>query len=76
MLDWKFNAWAKYDNWGRDDRVGTAVASITGLRREAPARGHGSWVALQELVDPRGLARLVLPFGEVGRVTGGAPAGG
>jgi len=36
LLDWKFNAWAKYDNWGLDDRVGTAVASITGLRREEP----------------------------------------
>ena len=36
LLDWKFNAWAKYDNWALDDRVGAAVASITGLRREEP----------------------------------------
>jgi agmatine deiminase len=36
LLDWKFNAWAKYDNWALDDQVGTAVASITGLRREEP----------------------------------------
>jgi agmatine deiminase len=41
LLDWKFNAWAKYDNWALDDRVGTAVASITGLRREEP-RVHES----------------------------------
>jgi agmatine deiminase len=38
LLDWKFNAWAKYDNWANDDRVGTAVASITGLHREEPTR--------------------------------------
>jgi agmatine deiminase len=36
LLDWKFNAWAKYDNWALDDRVGAAIASITGLRREEP----------------------------------------
>ena len=48
LLDWKFNAWAKYDNWARDDRVGTAVASITGLRREAPARGdNGERIVLE-----------------------------
>jgi len=38
LLDWRFNAWAKYDNWTRDDRVGAAIASITGLHREEPAR--------------------------------------
>jgi agmatine deiminase len=38
LLDWRFNAWAKYENWARDDRVGAAVASITGLRREEPTR--------------------------------------
>ena len=26
LLDWKFNAWAKYDNWRRDDRVPNIVA--------------------------------------------------
>jgi agmatine deiminase len=26
LLDWKFNAWAKYDNWRRDDRVPAIVA--------------------------------------------------
>jgi agmatine deiminase len=36
LLDWKFTAWAKYDNWALDDQVGAAVASITGLRREEP----------------------------------------
>jgi len=47
LLDWKFNAWAKYDNWALDDRVGTAVASITGLRREEPARDDGERIVLE-----------------------------
>jgi agmatine deiminase len=38
LLDWKFNGWAKYDNWALDDRVGTAVAALAGLRREEPCR--------------------------------------
>jgi agmatine deiminase len=48
LLDWKFNAWAKYDNWANDDRVGMAVASITGLRREEPTRSDsGERVVLE-----------------------------
>jgi agmatine deiminase len=31
LLSWAFNGWAKYDNWTQDARVGTAVASVTGL---------------------------------------------
>src|SRR5262245_55577264 len=30
LLDWKFNAWAKYDNWALDDQIGSAIASLTG----------------------------------------------
>jgi agmatine deiminase len=41
LVNWAFNAWAKYDNWQRDIRVGEAVAAITGLRRVEPRR-HGS----------------------------------
>jgi agmatine deiminase len=35
-IDWAFNAWAKYDNWQQDDRVGAAVAGISGLPRLSP----------------------------------------
>ena len=48
LLDWKFNAWAKYDNWALDDRVGTAVASHhrpstrrAGARRRRAHRARG-----------------------------------
>ena len=37
-LDWDFNAWAKYDNYRDDARVGETFAAISGLPRLAPAR--------------------------------------
>ena len=48
LLDWKFNAWAKYDNWSRDDRVGIAIAALTLLPREEPAlAGTGQRIVLE-----------------------------
>ena len=38
LVNWRFNAWAKYDNYSRDERVGAAVADITGLARVEPLR--------------------------------------
>ena len=38
LVNWGFNAWAKYDNYARDARVGEAVARITGLPRIEPVR--------------------------------------
>jgi len=36
LVNWRFNAWAKYDNYERDARVGSAIESITGLARVVP----------------------------------------
>lgn len=33
LIDWKFNAWAKYDNWRLDDHVPTLVERLTGIPR-------------------------------------------
>jgi agmatine deiminase len=38
LVNWRFNAWAKYDNFSRDARVGEAVARITKLPRIQPRR--------------------------------------
>ncbi len=38
LMNWQFNAWAKYPNFARDAEVGSAIAKITGLPRHAPAR--------------------------------------
>ena len=41
-LDWQFNGWAKYDNFGDDAHVGEAIARITGLPRTEPLRADGA----------------------------------
>lgn len=38
LINWRFNAWAKYDNYARDARIGEAIADITGLTRIQPRR--------------------------------------
>lgn len=38
LVNWRFNAWAKYPNFAQDARVGEAVERITGLRRIEPRR--------------------------------------
>jgi agmatine deiminase len=59
LIDWSFNGWAKYDNWTQDARVGAAVSTITGLRREEPRRETGERIVLEGGgidVNGRGLA--------------------
>lgn len=41
LLDWRFNAWAKYDNYAHDDRVPEVVERVTGLPRHQPMRPDG-----------------------------------
>ncbi|MEX2179634.1 MAG: agmatine deiminase family protein [Gemmatimonadaceae bacterium] len=41
LVHWRFNAWAKYDNFDDDARVGHAVERITGVRRVEPGRPDG-----------------------------------
>lgn len=38
LVNWAFNAWAKYPNWQQDATVGAAMADITGLPRLEPRR--------------------------------------
>ena len=38
LMNWRFNAWAKYDNYSRDERIGAAVERITALPRIEPVR--------------------------------------
>ena len=41
LVHWDFNAWAKYENFAHDRKVGAVVASVTGLARHEPARPDG-----------------------------------
>ena len=36
ITDWKFNAWAKYDNWQLDDQIPARVAELLSLPRWSP----------------------------------------
>jgi agmatine deiminase len=38
LLNWSFNAWAKYANWRLDAQVGKAIAELAGLPRVEPTR--------------------------------------
>ena len=42
LADWRFNAWAKYDNFLLDSAVGAAVERITGHKRIEPMRPDGA----------------------------------
>jgi agmatine deiminase len=37
ITDWKFNAWAKYDDWKLDDQVPAHVAKLLGMRQWQPS---------------------------------------
>jgi agmatine deiminase len=48
LVNWGFNAWAKYDNYARDAKIGEAVERITGLPRVEPVRpDNGERVILE-----------------------------
>ncbi len=55
VTNWKFNAWAKYDNWHRDDLIPHHVASLYDLPQFKPE-------VLLESGDPH---RLVLEGGSI-----------
>jgi agmatine deiminase len=46
LVNWRFNAWAKYDNYMLDAKVGRAVERITRLPRTEP-RHNGKHIVLE-----------------------------
>ena len=48
LVNWAFNAWAKYPNYEQDAQIGAAVEKITGLPRIEPKRpDNGERVVLE-----------------------------
>jgi agmatine deiminase len=41
LVDWDFNAWAKYENFAHDRLIGSMVEEQTGLTRREPLRPDG-----------------------------------
>ncbi len=59
ITDWKFNAWAKYDDWRKDDRVPEHVARLTGLQRWQPFAGKHRLVLEGGSIDVNGAGTLI-----------------
>ena len=57
-VKWRFNAWAKYDNWTLDETVGSYMARETGCPERRPlARGrrfHRQWLRSRVFEDVGG----------------------
>ena len=48
LIDWGFNAWAKYDNYSKDADIGRVIERITGLpRTEARREDNGQRLILE-----------------------------
>lgn len=48
LIDWGFNAWAKYDNYSKDAAIGRVIERITGLpRTEAKREDNGQRLILE-----------------------------
>ena len=62
LVNWAFNAWAKYDNYGNDVLVGGAIERITGLPRAVPERpdGRGPVVLEGGAIDADGAGTLLV----------------
>ncbi|HLJ76366.1 MAG TPA: agmatine deiminase family protein [Acidobacteriaceae bacterium] len=54
VTNWKFNAWAKYENWHLDDQVPDRVAGLLGVPQWTPA-----------IDTPNGPHRVVLEGGSI-----------
>jgi agmatine deiminase len=59
MLDWRFNAWAKYDNWHLDDQVPTRLNETLHLVRRQPTLGGQRVVLEGGSIDVNGAGLLL-----------------
>jgi agmatine deiminase len=59
ILDWHFNAWAKYDNWQHDDALPAQIAGHLGLPRWVPQKHVRSVVLEGGSIDVNGAGLLL-----------------
>jgi agmatine deiminase len=60
LVNWRFNAWAKYDNYEMDADVGAAIEKITGLTRVVPMCGDEVPVLEGGAIDCDGAGSLLV----------------
>ena len=58
-LDWRFNAWAKYDDWQLDDKLPTRIAARLKLPRVQPTRDGKRIVLEGGSIDVNGRGTLL-----------------
>lgn len=59
ILDWRFNAWAKYDNHQQDDKVPAAIEAILNYERLQPMHSKARVVLEGGAIDVNGAGTLI-----------------
>jgi agmatine deiminase len=59
VTNWRFNAWAKYDNWRRDDQIPDHVAQLYNIPQFQPAIGDHQVVLEGGSIDTNGAGLLL-----------------
>jgi len=59
LTNWRFNAWAKYDNWRRDDQVPQQVASLYAMPQRKPEIAGHRLVLEGGSIDVNGAGTLI-----------------
>src|SRR5581483_2932657 len=58
-VTWRFNAWAKYPNWKRDQKIGSLMAKATGAEELQPKFGNKPVVLEGGSIDVNGCGTLI-----------------
>ncbi len=58
-IKWRFNAWAKYSNWQRDEKIGSLMAKVSGAEEFRPTFGKQRVVLEGGSIDVNGQGTLL-----------------
>lgn len=58
-VNWRFNAWAKYDNWQHDNKIGNRMAQAVGAAEIQPEFADKAIVLEGGSIDVNGLGTLI-----------------
>jgi agmatine deiminase len=58
-VKWRFNAWAKYSNWQRDEKIGSLMAEASGAEELRPSFGKQRVVLEGGSIDVNGRGTLL-----------------
>ena len=58
-IKWRFNAWAKYSNWQRDDKIGSCMAKATNAKEIRPLFKEDRVVLEGGSIDVNGRGTLI-----------------